>query len=85
METRIDGSKYLEEHVLFPTALDTQFLTKAGVQFLYNTPLLGFLAHEARQRCKLWKNARGVVANVWNEEDNIIQCLSAFPELQITD
>jgi len=22
METRTDGSKYLEEHVLFPTALD---------------------------------------------------------------
>tara|TARA_B100002051_G_scaffold127400_1_gene121241 strand:+ start:8517 stop:8660 length:144 start_codon:yes stop_codon:yes gene_type:complete len=47
--------------------------------------LLGFLAHEARQRFKLWKNARGVVANAWNEEDNIIQGLSALPEFEITD
>ena len=44
--------------------------------------MLGFLAHEARQRFKLWKNARGVVANAWNEEDNIIQGLSALPELE---
>ena len=44
--------------------------------------MLGFLANEARQRCKFWKNARGVVANAWNEEDNIIQGLSAFPELE---
>ena len=32
------------------------------VQFLFTTPSLRFLAHEARQRCKLWKNTRGIVA-----------------------
>ena len=58
---------------------------QGGVQFLYNTPLLGFLAHEARQRFKLWKNSRGVVANAWNEEDNIIQGLAALPEFEIID
>ena len=55
------------------------------VQFLFNTSSLGSDAQETRQRDGFWRDFRGVVAKAWNDEDNIMQDLSALPELEITD
>ena len=56
---------------------------QGGVQFLYNTPSLRYFAHEARQRWKLRKKARGIVVEAWNEKDFIMNDLTVLPELSL--
>ena len=55
------------------------------VQFLFNTSSLSSDAQETRQRDGFWKDSRGGVAKALNDEDNIMQDLSALPELDLTD
>ena len=66
-----------------PTPLTKSFKS-SGSLILLNTPLSRFLSHEARQRCNLQKNARLIVVEDWNDEDKIMQDLSALPEFEIT-
>ena len=55
------------------------------MKFLFNTSSLSSDAQETRQRDDFWRDSRGVVAKAWNDEDNIMQDLSALPELDLTD
>jgi len=50
-----------------------------------NTSSLRCDAQEARQRDGFWKDTRGEVVKAWNDEDNIMQDLSALPEFEITE
>jgi len=46
---------------------------------------LRLATQKARQRDGFWKDSRGEVVKAWNDEDNIMQDLSALPEFEITE
>ena len=56
---------------------------QVSVQFLFTTLSLRFLAHEARQRDRFWKDTRGEVDKILNDEHTLMQVLSSLQEVWI--